>query len=424
MTKEIIVSLDIGSYKIAGMVAALNEGTMEIIGAEHIEYEEEIVQKGRVVDIEGCTEYIKKVLTELEQQTNLPLPLVNISIGGGFVRGWTTSHKLNLETARRRITETDIENLLKNVKNESNIPPGSGILKLLPQEYIIDDTTNVKKNPKGMFGSSIGALVHLCLVLDNPLENILQCVKNAGSEVDCIYPHSWASAEVLLTEEEKKSGVCVIDFGKGTTDFLVYSNGNLYGTYSIRCGGEYIDRDLSLILNISMETASEIKKEYGFCNYPELVEQRSPELANQVEMRTVGTGSRIYVTVDRISKAVYERIDDIIGKRVKKPIEKDLGEIPRFGAGIVLTGGCSQLKGMVSYVENAFKRPARIGAPKNILGLPASYQYPCFSAVVGTLMLRKKEIEIISEPEPVWLTKLKNLRKTVYNKLKSLWEGW
>ncbi len=159
-----------------------------------------------------------------------------------------------------------------------------------------------------MFGSSLGALVHVCVVLDNPLENIFQCIKNAGSSVDCVYPHSWSSAEALISEEEKRSGVIVIDFGKGTTDFLVYSDGNLHGTYSVRCGSEYIDRDLANVLNISLETASEVKKQYGWCNYPALMANKSPELTKQVELKLVGTGSKIYIGSDRISKLVYDRL--------------------------------------------------------------------------------------------------------------------
>ncbi len=131
------------------MVGIINNGGLEIIGAEHIEYEEEIVQKGRVIDIEGCTEYIKRVLSELEQQTNIGLPLVNISIGGGFVRGWTEFHKLDLEGPKRRITELDIDNLLRNVKNEIKVPPESHVFKLLAQEYVIDNETTVKKKPQG-----------------------------------------------------------------------------------------------------------------------------------------------------------------------------------------------------------------------------------------------------------------------------------
>lgn len=424
MNNETIVSLDIGTQKIAGMVAVINNGILEIIGAEHIEYEEEIVQKGRVIDIDGCTEYIKRVLSELEQQTNIGLPLVNISIGGGFVRGWTAFHKLDLESPKRRITELDIENLLKNVKNESKIQPESHIFKLLAQEYVIDNETTVKKNPKGMFGSSLGALVHVCVVLDNPLENIFQCIKNAGSAVDCIYPHSWASAEVLVSDEERRSGVIVVDFGKGTTDFLIYSDGNLYGTYSVRCGSEYIDRDLARIFNISMETASEIKKQYGWCNYPMLMAQTSPELTKQVELRLVGSGSKVSVKVDKISRFVYERVDDLMNRWVKHIIEEDLKKIPRIGAGIVLTGGASQLKGFVDCVSRIFDKPARIGIPKGILGLAASYQYPCFSAVIGTLLLRKKELEKKEPQGPGWVNRVMEFKEKTRKSLGKIWREW
>ncbi|MCM8824575.1 MAG: rod shape-determining protein [Candidatus Omnitrophica bacterium] len=244
-----------------------------------------------------------------------------------------------------------------------------------------------------------------------------------GSEVDQVYPHSWSAAEALLSEEEKKSGVIVIDFGKGTTDFLIYLDGNLYGTYSVIYGGEYIDKDLSLILNISAEASCEIKKQYGWCNYPVLVEKKSAELEKQVELRMVGTGAKIYVNADKISKIVYERTDDIIRNMVKKIIENDLKMKLHIGAGIVLTGGSSQLKGLVDYVSNIFSRPARIGSPKGILGLPASYQYPCFSAVVGTLLLRKKEMEK-RYPESEWKKKLVASKKKMENVWKKIWGGW
>lgn len=423
MTKETIVSLDIGSYKIAGMVAVVDDNAIEIEAAEHIEYEDRIVEKGRVVDIDGCTEYIKSVLSELEQQAHKALPLVNISIGGGFVRGWTTFRTLNLETARRKITEIDVENLLRSIRNGSNLPVDSHILRLLPQEYIIDMKTEVRKNPKGMFGSSIGAIVHVCAVQDNPLKNIVECVRKTGSEVDRIYPHSWACAEALLSEEEKELGILLIDIGKGSTDFVCYSEGNLLGTYSIMIGSEYIDSGISKILKISMETASEIKKEYGWCNYETLVSNNSSELSREVEVKTVGSGATAFVTVDKISRIVYDRICYILEKVASK-IEEDFYEEPRLGAGIVLTGGSSLLKGLTTCCETVFKRPVRIASPKNILGLASSYQYPFFSAVVGTLLLRKKDMKIENKPESQWLKKLNDTKKKITNRLKFIWNKW
>ncbi len=423
MTKETIVSLDIGSSKIAGMVAVDNDGAIEIEAAEHIEYEEKVIERGRVVDIDGCTEYIRRVLSELEQQARRALPLVNISIGGGFVRGWAAFHTLNLETSRRKITEIDIENLFRNIRNESHIPPDAHILRLLPQEYIIDMETGVRKNPKGMFGSSIGALVHVCAVQDNPLKNIVECIKKTGSEVDRVYPHSWACAEALLSEEEKESGVLLIDIGKGTTDFLFYSDGNLCGTYSIMTGGEHIDSDLSRILEISMESASEIKKEHGWCNYEALISANSPELSRQVEVRTVGSGAKVFVTVEEISKVVYDRICDTF-MRVARKIEEDVNEPPRLGAGVVLTGGSSLLKGLTHCGEAVFNRSVRIASPKNILGLASSYQYPFFSAVVGTLLLRKKDMEVEKEPESGWLRRFKDGKKRITDRLRLMWNRW
>ena len=423
MGKETIVSLDIGSNKIVGMVAVVNNDSIDIEVAEHIEYEERVVEKGRVVDIYGCTEYIKRILTEIEQQARRALPLVNISIGGGFVRGWTTFHTLNLETTRRKITEVDIENLLKNIRNENNIPQDAYILHLLPQEYIIDEETRVRKNPEGMFGSSIGAVVHVCIVQENPLRNIVECVKKTGSRVDKVYPHSWACAEALLSEEEKESGVLLIDIGKGTTDFLFYDESNLCGTYSIMTGGEHIDSDISKILEVSMETANEIKKQYGWCNYDTLVSENSPELTHQVEVRAIGSGAKKFVTVDEISKIVYDRISDTLA-RVTKKIEEDVDVWPRLGAGIVLTGGSSLLKGIKSCAENFFGRPVRIASPRNVMGLTSSYQQPFFSSVVGTLSLRKKDMENEDQYESDWIKRFNEKKERIANRFKTIWNKW
>jgi len=429
MPKETIVSLDIGSNKIAGMVAVVNNNSLEIEAAEHIEYEEKVVEKGRVVDIDRCTECIKTVLTELEQQVQQALPFVNISIGGGFLRGWTVFNTLNLETTRRKITDVDIETLLKNIRNETDIPQTSHILDLCPQQYIIDGGTNVRKNPRGMFGSSITAIVHLCVVQDNPLKNIVECVRKAGSEIDKIYPHSWAAAEALLSEEEKEAGVLLIDMGKGTTDFLFYDGGNLYGTYSIMAGGEYVDFDIATLLGISLETAGEIKKAYGWCNYEELVSEDAPEIAQQIELKAVGSGEKMLVSVGQISKIVYDRISDTfekISQQIQNDVEKryNIKGFPRLGAGVVLTGGSSLLKGISICGEKVFGKRVRIAGPKNnnLVGIASSYQHPPFSTVVGILLLRAKDIE--REPRSQWLKQFTDKKKKISERLKFIWNKW
>lgn len=427
MKEELIVSLDPGSDKIAGMVATARDNSIKVIGAHRLEYEQEVVRRGRVVDLEGLTQYVLQILKELEQQTSKPLRLVNLCVGGGFVRGWLASKVMPLESKRRKITNSDLELLLRQIQNESKFSSDAKILHLLPQEYVVDGETRVKKSPEGMFGNSVESKVHICVVSNNPLQNFIQCVKNAESLVDRIYPHSWACAEHLLSEEEKKRGVLLIDFGKGTTDFLVYIDGNLVATYSIPVGGEFIDRDISQILGTPIQYAEELKKNYGWCNFDLLNQEKVDILQQRVKVYSISGKLQGEVQAGAISRIVYERIYEILTKVIRGQIErhlKDLKSPAYLGAGIVVTGGSSLLKGFVSAVERIFGRPTRIGIPKGLHGVPKNCQYPEYSAVIGVLFLRYKELLYAQEPEPPLIGKITKVRDKILSRLNNWWDKW
>ncbi len=418
MKEELSVALDLGSNKIFGIVGIGRENKIEVIGSHVVFPEYEIIQNGKVVDMEGATQYISDVMRELEAQTNKPLQFVNIGIGGGFVKGWMVPKETSVPN--NRIERTDIENIIKEVTEEVNAGPEKKILNLFPQEYLIDKETIVKKNPEGMFGSSLEARIHVLVAFSNPLQNFIQCIKNSGSMVDKIYPHSWACAELLLSDEEKQLGTLLIDFGKGTTDFLLYISGSLIGTYSLILEGSRIDKDISEILNTTPSIAEDLKKNYGWCNFDILKQEKSEELEKNVEIPSSSGRLKKEVPIGKISEIVYDRITDIF-YRLKTHLEKEQKFSTKMIGNVVITGGSSLLKGLVKRNEQIFEKPVRLGISRKITGLPKQHQTPAFSSGIGTLLLSLKESgERKLKHSAPFLKKITDIR----NKFSDIWDKW
>jgi cell division protein FtsA len=418
MREDIAVALDLGSNKIFGIVGIKKENMVEVIGSHVVYPEYEVIQNGKVIDLEGVSQYVSVVMEELETQTGKPLQFVNIGIGGGFVSGKLERKEVSVEN--NQIEQSDIDNIIKSLRNEIAIRPEQKILSLVSQEYIIDKETYVKKNPEGMFGSNLEAQIHVIVAASNPLQNFIQCIKNSGSTVDKIFPHSWACAELLLSDEEKQLGCLLIDFGKGTINFLLYISGILIGTYSLTLGGSLIDSDLSQILNTSISIAEEIKRNYGWCNFYNLKEEKSEELEKMVEVPSSSGRLKKEVSIGKISEIVYDRVNDIFSV-IKTVIEKENQIFTKMVGNIVITGGSSLLKGLIKMTEQTFSKPVRLGISKKIVGLSKEHQTPEFSSGIGTLLLSLKEPgeKKIVRSAPI-LKKITNIK----TKFSNIWDKW
>jgi len=411
MKEEIITAVDIGSSKIFGIGGIVRNGNIEIIGTEVIYPSDEVVKKGRVVDIEGLSNYLYDLFESIKEQTGERIEWVILGIGGGHLEGSLHHRKITIEPNGRVIDSSDIQNLERGIKNDAiaERETGKKVLQVLPQEYIIDSQSITRKTPVGMHGNTLEVKVHMLTGAVNPIQDIIQCVKNAGVEAEKLFPHSWAVAESTLTEEEKKLGCLVIDLGKGTTDISFYLDRSLITTNSFPIGGGNIDLDLSLGLHTPVHFAEELKKNYGWCNYKTLVQDKNPLLRQKVELFTPSGKLAKEVPVEKISKIVYDRVREILENFVKITIAKN----PLFhtiGGGVVISGGSSRLKGILKFSEEIFEQPARVGIPQKIPGLDKTFLKPEFSAGIGLLLLASKE-EREKRKTPWWII--------VKNKIKS-----
>ncbi len=388
MNEEIITAVDIGSSKIFALSGILRETGLEVVGAEVLYPSEEVVKNGRVVDIEGLSNYLYEAFESLKRQTGSRIEWVLLGIGGGHIKGRLLQKMIKIEPNGRRLDDSDLQNLEREIRTDAVGENESGrkLLHLLSQEYIVDGQSITKKTPIGLHGNTLEAKVHLLTGSVNPIQDLVQCVRNAGAEVEKIFPHAWAVAEATLNEEERKLGSLVIDFGKGTTDVALYIDNMLVLTESFWLGGGNIDTDISLLLHTPLNFAEDLKKNYGWCNYESLLEEKNPSLYEQVEIFTPTGKLTKQATVEKISKIVYERVREILEDFIKLTIQKN-SYLPALGGGIVIAGGSSRLKGLVKFAEEIFGQPARIGMPKKILGLDKNLLKPAFSAGIGLLLL-------------------------------------
>lgn len=408
MNGDIITALDIGTSKVFGISGIISANGLEVVGAEVQNLPEDIVKKGRIADIEEASNCIFEVLKALKDKSGEKVEWVTIGIGGGHLKGTLYTKKTGIEPPGREIGETDIQSLKREIKSAVIAANGAGrkVLYTLPQEYKIDDLNMTKKEPVGMHGNNMEIKVHVITVDTNPLQDIRNCVKSSGAQIENIYPHSWAAAEATLTEEEKRVGCLLIDIGKGTTDIALFSEGSVILTDSIKVGGGNVDIDLAKGLHTPVAFAEELKKKHGWCNYPHLAQEKDRILSETVEIFNLSGKLSRKVTVEEISKIVYERMREIFEDFVKYRIEKP-ALLYTAGAGVIISGGGARLKGITKLAETVFEMPARTAVPKNLFNLDESFLQPEFTSGIGLLLLASKQ-ERRDEKNNLW-QKIKKL---------------
>ncbi|MCM8830213.1 MAG: cell division protein FtsA [Candidatus Omnitrophica bacterium] len=393
MNENIVTALDIGTSKVFGISALVKDTGIEVIATDIQNLSEDVIKKGRVIDIEETTNTIFSVLKNLQTKIGENIDWVSIGIGGGHLKGENYTKSISIEPSGREINDNDIQILRREIKNTLTAEkgPDKKILYTVSRQYKIDNLNITKKEPVGMHGNTLEMSVHAITVDRNPLQDIENCIKNAGAQTEWIYPHSWAAAEAVVTEEEKKVGCLLLDIGKGTTDICFFTDGVIAATDSIKIGGGLIDSDLSLILHTPLTYAEEIKKTYGYACYPTLLkEDKNNILSQQVEILSTSGKLSKNVTIGQISNIIYDRLNELFSKI--KPIIMNTGEANIVGTNIVITGGSAKIKDITALSEEIFGLPSRIGIPKNLPGLETTYHQPEFSTGIGLVMLASQQV--------------------------------
>jgi cell division protein FtsA len=364
------VGLDIGTTKICAVVVRKNEdNSIDVIGVGSCPSTG--IRKGVVINIDATVKAISCAIEEAERQAGVEIKSVCAGIAGGHIKSFNSRGIIAVKS--KEVTEKDIERVLESA-SAVDIPIGSEVLHILPQQYILDGQSEIK-NPLGMNGVRLEVDVHIITGAVTSAQNIIKSCEKAGIAVDDIVLEQLASSEAVLSEDEKEIGVCLIDGGGGTTDMAVFRRGAIYHTAVLQLGGNNFTRDLSIGLNTPESEAEKLKKDYG-CVWEQIVDEDE-----RIEVPSVGGRPPRMISKPVFTQVLQSRAEEILQMFLGELQKKYLMEM--LGAGIVITGGLSNFKGIEELATSIFEVPVRVGKPKFVGGLTDFVDNPIYATGVG-----------------------------------------
>ena len=385
--KNIAVGLDIGTTKIVAMVGRQDAyGKLEVLGTGKAKSLG--VHRGVVNNITQTIQSIQQAVDEAESASGEKIGKVIVGIAGQHIRSLHHSDYITRPNSDKVIDENDIERLINQVYKLVMLP-GEEIIHVLPQDFKVDGQAEIK-TPIGMYGGRLEANFHVVVGQVSSIRNIGRCIKSAGLELGSITLEPLASADAVLSQEEKEAGVALIDIGGGTTDLAIFKDGIIRHTAVISFGGNVITEDIKEGCSIIEKQAELLKTKFGSA-WPG--ENKENEIVSIPGLR--GREPK-EITLKNLSKIIHARVVEIV--------EQVYLEIKNYGheeskkkliAGIVLTGGGAQLKHIKQLVEYITGMDTRIGYPNEHLASNSDSELssPVYATVVGLLMKGLKENE-------------------------------
>ncbi|MDE2259467.1 MAG: cell division protein FtsA [Betaproteobacteria bacterium] len=373
-SRSLIVALDIGTSKIAVIVAeASPDGAgFEVIGLG--QYQSRGLKRGVVVNIESTVSSIQRALEEAELMANVKIREVITGIAGSHVKSFNSHGMVAIKD--KEVASMDVERVLETARAVS-IPTDQQILHILTQEFIIDGQEDVRE-PVGMSGVRMEVKVHIVTGAVSAAQNIMKCVRRCGLEVRDLILQPLASATAVLTEDEKDLGICLVDIGGGTTDLAVFVQGAIRHTAVIPIAGDQITNDIAMALRTPTAAAEEIKIVHG-CALRQLAD------ANQmVEVPGVGDRGPRQLSRHTLAEVIEPRVEELFTLIQAELRRSGFEEL--LSSGIVLTGGTSAMSGMLELGEEIFHMPVRVGVPNYRGGLSEVVRNPRFATGMGLLI--------------------------------------
>ena len=379
-TEHIAVGLDIGTTKIVAMIGKKNEyGKLEILGLG--KSKSLGVKRGMVENIAQTISSIQKAIEDAEEKSGYKINDCVVGIAGQHIRSIQKNDYIIRPDYEEVIGDDDIDLLIKQVQKMVMLP-GEEIIHVLPQDFIIDEQNHTTE-PIGMCGSRIESSFHVVVGQAASIRNLTRCVKSAGIDLSGLTLEPLASADAVLSEEEKEAGVALIDIGGGTTDLAIFKNGIIRHTAVIPFGGNVITEDIREGCSIIDKQAELLKVKFGSA-WPG--ENRDNEIVSIPGLR--GREPK-EISRKNLSKIIHARVVEII-ENVFEEIKEYGHEAPqkKLIAGIVLTGGGAQLQHIKQLVEYITGMDTRIGYPNEHLAGNSDEEIssPLYATAVGLVM--------------------------------------
>jgi cell division protein FtsA len=370
-----IVGLDIGTTKIAAIIAEVDESEqLKIIGLGISPSEG--LKRGVVINLEKTVESIAAAVEDAEMMAGVKVNSVYAGIAGDHIRSINSRGVLAVSRSDHEITATDVDKVVEAAKTVA-LPMDREIIHVLPQEFTVDDQSGIK-DPVGMVGVRLETEVHIVTGAVTSAQNIYRSVKKAGLEVMDLVLQPLASSYALLTPDEEELGVALVDLGGGTTDFAIFYDGSIRHTGVIGLGGKNVTNDIAIGLRTPVDRAEEIKKLYG-CAMSGLVDSDET-----IDVPGVGGREPKQISRNVLASIIEPRVEEILSLTLQEMKKSNFYE--SLAAGVVLTGGGSLMQGIAELTEKILDVPVRTGKPTGMTGLEQMVSNPIYSTGVGLLI--------------------------------------
>jgi len=381
--KGTITAIDVGTTKVCTIIANVEgSGNIRVIGVGITPSTG--LHKGLVVNLKDAAQSIRASVRKAELMSGYKIESAYIGVTGRHVTSVNNRGAVSINNGDRRVRPDDLKRVLKSAQN-IKVPEERKLLHAIPRGFALDGQTGVK-NPVGMHGQRLDVETHIITAAISSIQNIIKCVRSIGIEIEDLVMEPLASSEAVLTEEEKQNGVILADIGGGTTDVAIFRNGSIWHTAVLPVAGYQLTRDVAMGLGLPFEVAEDMKKRYASVMPVYEGKSQTPQ-----EMLQDGHG------------VSYQDLCDIVRVRIEEMVRLIMLELPQteyeqlVPAGIVFTGGSSNLSGLDSLSRDLTRLPVRVGAPINLPGVPQSLRNPAYATAVGLVLWAAKK-----ENQPIW----------------------
>lgn len=381
MPKEIIAAIDVGTTKICALIGAvtydsLGKLSLRMLGSGVTPSRG--IRRGVVMDVPEVTAAIGEVIEKAERDAGVRITSAYVGIAGSHI-ATTNSRGISPIDSYHGVTGADMQRALEAAQAVP-LPESREVIHVIARRWKVDDQDGIQQ-PLGLSGHRLEVDAHIVTGTTMAINNLAQCVLAHGIDIDELVLEPLASGEAVLTPEEKQMGVIMADIGGGTTDLALFRGNGLWHTEVLDLGGNHLTNDVAMGLRAAFEVAEELKLRYGHL-LPLKVAEDEQVWANVFGDRPERTFSRRFIC--QILEARAEEICEVILQRTQ---ESGYGHL--VPAGVVLTGGASQLPGATEMSRRIFGMPVRVGAPGEhipIQGLSRELQTPAYATSVGLLL--------------------------------------
>lgn len=370
--EPVFVGIDIGTSKICALVGHVDsEGRTRVIGVGQVPSAG--MRKGGVVSLEALARAVATVKDKAERTSGYEIDSALVSLSGSHISSVNSSGMAGV--SGRTITLDDVTRALEAASSVA-IPYNREIVHVVPRGYVVDGQDGIK-SAIGMHGYRLEVEAHIVTASSTALRNIEKCVEAAGIHVDGWVVSSLAAGEVVLTDTEREMGVIVCDLGGGTCDLAVYIEGAVWHTAVIPVGGDHMTNDVAQGLHLPAETAEIVKQRHG------IAKRSMVDEAQAFAVRPFGQEGTVNIQRSELASILEPRVEELFSL-VRQEIKRS-GYDGLLPAGLVLTGGASQLAGIREVAGEVLQLPVRSAAPENLRGLVDQLQTPAYSASVGLM---------------------------------------